>query len=492
MFRNNMEKVFEEVGTYLSPAMEGAITEWLYLEEGFPKLLNGYTPEEYVQDDLLSIRFPNLVAHELATLITQGIDIRIESRGKETATVLQKAIDKYFADCALEVMERVLMVGGLVAKYNGEGFDYISPDSFLVTSYNSEKKMTGGIFFSYATVGNWYYTRAEWHRFDGTDPDGRSIYKISNRCFKSRNGQDVGKPATLSEVPEWAGLEPEMEFHGLEKPLFVYIKTPRVNTVDAQSPYGESIFQKCLPVLDILDTAMSCLNRETKQSMPIMAVDDTTMVYARDGGIKLPPFVKSLGRPSTDSFVQQWQPTLQTEERLKTINWAISYISVSTGFDPGHFAFNGNMVTVNTATQVEAMERHTINTVLAYRKMFDRPEKNGDGRIGYLHDLLYILDAMYVMQGLLPPNQFGNYQIYADFADLTSNEEEDRAFDYQLSQNGYMSKARFLVKHCGVTMEQAIEMVEEAKAEAGASEAVKEEEEVETDENVEQGLDTEM
>ena len=116
MFRNNMEKVFEEVGTYLSPAMEGAITEWLYLEEGFPKLLNGYTPEEYVQDDLLSIRFPNLVAHELATLITQGIDIRIESRGKETATVLQKAIDKYFADCALEVMERVLMVGGLVAK----------------------------------------------------------------------------------------------------------------------------------------------------------------------------------------------------------------------------------------------------------------------------------------------------------------------------------------------------------------------------------------
>jgi len=48
------------------------------------------------------------------------------------------------------------------------------------------------------------------------------------------------------------------------------------------------------------------------------------------------------------------------------------------------------------------------------------------------------------------------------------------------------------VKHCGVTMEQAIEMVEEAKAEAGASEAVKEEEGVKTDENVEQGLDTEM
>ena len=70
------------------------------------------------------------------------------------------------------------------------------------------------------------------------------------------------------------------------------------------------------------------------------------------------------------------------------------------------------------------------------------------------------------MEGKIPPNQFGNYKIYADFADLTSNEEEDRAFDYQLAQNGYMSKARFLVRHLGVTMEEAIQMVEEAKAEA--------------------------
>ena len=485
MFRNNMDKAFP-VRAYLSPAMEGAITEWLYLEEGYPKLLNGYTPEKYVQDDLLSIRFPNLIAHELASLITQGTDIRIESRGAETASALQKAIDKYFADDALEVLERVLMVGGLVAKYNGTGFDYVSPDCFLVTSYGSDKEITGGIFFSYVKVGSQNYTRAEWHRFDGTDADGRSVYKISNRAFKSRNAMDVGRPCRLVEVREWADLEPEMEFHGLERPLFVYIKTPRVNTVDTQSPYGESIFQKCLPVLDILDTAMSALNRETKQSMPMMVVDPTSLEWAKDEGIEIPPFVLALGKPDVENHLDQWQPQLQTEERLKTINWCISYIAFSCGFNPEHFSLTGNVVQVATATQVEALERHTINTVLEYRKLFDRPEKNGNGRVGYLHDMMYILDVMYVMQGVIPPNQFGNYKIYADFADLTSNEEEDRAFDYQLSQNGYMSKARFLVKHCGVTMEEAIQMVEEAKAEAGASE----EQEVPETEVVDEGVKT--
>lgn len=465
MFKNRMENVFP-VKTYLSSSMESAITEWLYLEKGSPKLLNGFTPEKRVEEDLISVRFPNLIAHELASLSMQDIDVRVECSDRIRAGLIQSKIDKHFCDGALDLLERVIMLGGLFLKYNGEGFDEVSPDRFLVTNYSSDGEITGGIFFTYIQNGRDFYTRAEWHRFDGEDADGKSLYKISNRAFKSKLEGDVGRQVRLSEVDEWADILPEVEFHGLEKPLFIYIKTPRVNTVDAYSPLGESVFQRSLPVLNILDTAMSALNRETNQSSPMMVIDSTSLQYARDQGIEIPPYVLALGKPSVDNYVEQWQPKLQTDERLKTVQWAISYIAVNSGFDASHFMFNGQIISVNTATQVEALERHTINTVLEYRKMFDRPEKNGQGRIGYLHDLAYILDVMYTMKGVLSPRYFGRYKLYSDFADLTSNEEEDRAFDFKLAEGGYMSKARFLVRHLGVTMEEAQLMVEEAKAEA--------------------------
>ena len=465
MFKNRMEEVFP-VKVYLSSSMESAITEWLYLEEGTPKLLNGFIPEKRVQEDLISIRFPNLIAHELSELVMQSIDCRVESRDKIRAGVLQSKIDKYFCEGASSLLERVIMLGGLFLKFNGEGFDEVSPDRFLVTNFQSDGTITGGIFFTYMQDGKDFYTRAEWHRFDGVDADGKSLYKVSNRAFKSKLDGDVGRQIRLSEVDEWSNILPEVEFHGLEKPLFVYVKTPRVNTVDAYSPLGESVFQRSLPVLTILDTAMSALNRETNQSNPMMVVDPVSLQVAKDHGVEIPPYVMALGKPSVDNYVEQWQPKLQTDERLKTVQWAISYIAVNSGFDASHFMFNGQIISVNTATQVEALERHTINTVLEYRKLFDRPETNGTGRVGYLHDLAYILDVMLTMQGVLDERYFGRYKLYSDFADLTSNEEENKAFDFKLAESGYMSKARFLVRHLGVTMEEAKAMVEEAKLEA--------------------------
>ena len=467
MFHNNIERAFP-VDVYLSTSMASAIDEWLYLEEGSPKLLNGFIPEKRVSDDLLTIRFPNLVSHELASLITQNTDIQISSKDKFRAGMLQSAIDRYFGQNALEIMERVVMIGGLFAKYNGDGgFDFISPDRALVTAFSSDGDISGAIFFSYMQKGKDFYTRAEYHRFDGVDADGKRVYKVSNRVFVSKIQIDLGRQITLDKAPEeWANILPEIEFHGLMKPLFVYFKTPRVNTVDPYSPLGESIFQKSLSVLNILDTAMSGVNRETKQSMPMLVVDPTSLQTAKNMGIEIPPFVLALGKPTPENYISQWTPTIQTEERLKTINFCISYVAVSSGFDPGHFVFNGNVVSVNTATQVEALERHTVNTVLEYRKLLDRPETNGTGRVGYLHDLAYILDTMLTMQGVLDARYYGRYELYSDFADLTSNEEEDKAFDFKLAEAGYMSKAQFLVRHLGVTMEEAKAMVEEAKAEA--------------------------
>ncbi len=156
LFKTDAEKAFN-VETYLSPEMENAIKLWEKLETGKPP---------WVDQNTRTIRFSNTVARELAKLIAQNIDIKVQARygSGETAEKIQKAIDSHFLKNAQEIIGDQIMLGGIMAKWNGKGMDYIPPDRFLVTEFDSNKDITGAIFFSYYQRDKKFYTRAEWHR----------------------------------------------------------------------------------------------------------------------------------------------------------------------------------------------------------------------------------------------------------------------------------------------------------------------------------------
>ena len=464
LFKTDAEKAFG-VETYLSPEMDAAIKLWGQLESGKPP---------WVKDDTRTIRFSNTVARELAKLITQNIDIKVQSKygTGETAKRIQKAIDDHFLKNAQENMEKVIRLGGVMAKWNGYGVDYIPPDRFLVTEFNSNREVTGAIFFSYYQKEKKFYTRAEWHRFEygeRRDEAGESVsvrvYRVSNKAFVSDNQDEIGRPIDLKNT-KWADIVPEFAAENLEKPLFVYIKNPYSNTIDPDSPLGVSCFSECIEELRWLDIAMSTLGVETEDSEPKMIVGQSAIQYAEANGIELPRMVLKTGLDDmTDKPFEQWQPTLQVASRTNGINFLLSIISYKTGFDPGYFVFNGQTISVATATQVEATERRTINTVGDYRDILSCPDSNGDGRIGAIHDISYIMDAMSVINGESAPSEFGNYEIYADFADLTRNAEEDRSRALLLTDKGFYPKWYYLVHNEGFTEEAARAIVAEAKSE---------------------------
>lgn len=132
LFKTDAEKAFG-VETYLSPEMDASIKLWGQLESGKPP---------WVKGDTRTIRFSNTVARELAKLITQNIDIKAQSKygNGETAKRIQKAIDGHFLKNAQKNMEKVIRLGGVMAKWNGDGMDYIPPDRFLVTDSDSFDK----------------------------------------------------------------------------------------------------------------------------------------------------------------------------------------------------------------------------------------------------------------------------------------------------------------------------------------------------------------
>lgn len=464
LFKTDAEKAFG-VETYLSPEMDAAIKLWGQLESGKPP---------WVKGDTRTIRFSNTIARELAKLITQNIDIKVQSKygTGETAKRIQKAIDDHFLKNAQKNMEKVIRLGGVMAKWNGDGMDYIPPDRFLVTDSDSNGNVTGVIFFSFHQKGKKFYTRAEWHRFeDSTRRDEAGeivavrVYRVSNKAFVSDNQDEIGRPTDLKNT-KWADIVPEFTAENLEKPLFVYIKNPYSNTIDPDSPLGVSCFSECIEELRWLDIAMSTLGVETEDSEPKMIVGQSAIQYAEANGIELPRMVLKTGLDDmTDKPFEQWQPTLQVASRTDGINFLLSIISYKTGFDPGYFVFNGQTISVATATQVEATERRTINTVGDYRDILSCPDSNGDGRIGAIHDIAYIMDAMSVINGESAPSEFGNYEIYADFADLTRNAEEDRSRALLLTDKGFYPKWYYLVHNEGFTEEEARAIVAEAKSE---------------------------
>lgn len=465
LFKTDAEKAFN-IKTYLSSDMENAIQLWQQLE-------NGKLP--WMNEDVRTIRFSNTIARELASLITQNIDIKVQPAygNGEKATFIQNAIDKDFLQNAQANMEKVIRLGGIMAKWNGSGIDYLTSDRFLVTEFDSNGTITGCVFFSYYAEKEKFYTRAEWHRYENVtrknEETGESeqvkVYHISNKAFVSDNKDEIGREIPLTKT-KWADIEPETSIEGLIEPLFAYLKNPFSNTIDPDSPLGVSSFSECIEELRWLDIAMSNLGIETEDSKPIMFVDNSAIRYAENNGIKLPRFLQGLDMGVTpESTVRDWNPTMQVTSRVEAINFYLSIISYKTGFDPGYFVFDGQKITMATATQVESTERRTVNTVLSYRSLLDRPNSNGDGRIGFIHDIAYIIDTMSVMNGETLPTDYGNYELFASMADLTANEEENKAFDYQLSLQGYMSKARFLVRHLGMTEKEAAAMVAEAQEE---------------------------
>ena len=481
LFKTDAEKAFG-VETYLSPEMDNAIKLWGQLESGKPPWLK--------DSDGRSVSFSNTVSRELAKLITQNIDIKVQPAAgftsREKADFIQKAIDDYFSKVAQEKIERVIRLGGMMAKWDGDGIEYMPPDRFLVTSYSSNGDIDGVIFLFYHTEKKKFYTRIEWHRYedgtrtkdDGTVEKFRE-YKISNSAFVSDQEGQIGRPIDLSQTT-WAHIMPEFPPSGksleIEKPLFTYIKNPYSNTVDPDSPLGVSCFSECIEELRWLDIAFSTMGKETKNSSPMMIVDQSVIQYATMNGIELPEFIANVGNLDTGngtggSPTELWQPTLQVTTRTEGINFYLNVIAMKTGFSEGYFTFNEKSG-LATATQVEADERRTINTMMSYRNILDRPNSNGDGRVGAIHDIAYIIDVMSVIREdnetkeiYVNKDSFGGYEIFCNFADPFQNTEEDRQRAYQLMIQGIISKVYYLSKYEGFTEEEARKMVADAKAE---------------------------
>lgn len=454
------------VETIESDVMKAALNDWVNIYQGKP---NWTLPDDKGNIDIESFNFAKKLCNETARLTTLALGIKVE--GSARADWINSFMESYIARMKNEECEKACAFGYIILKPNGNGIDYVMPWDFCPT-HATDGKVDGGIFFDhYHEPGDkWYYTRLEWQRFEEVS-NYMQIYRVTNRTYRSTSTNGIGQECSISETI-WADLQEDVAYQNIDKPLFSIFKMPIANNIDLQSPLGVSVFSNALKELEGLDIAWTRLDDETYDSQHITFLGDSliespgTPVKKRHSsgdivdkiGRALPRRVRILPGSTTGEEYHEETPSLQMSERMTGINHRLDMVGVKCGYSSGQFVLDGKSGAV-TATQVEADDRETIQFITQIR---DNLKVATDG-------LIYALDKLADIYNLAP---LGVYEVAYQWDDITVNKEEDKLFDLQLANQGFMSKARFLVRNMGMTEEEAAAMVAEAQAEQPKEESL--------------------
>lgn len=437
--RTDIGKAFN-VELIQSADMDAALQRWDNISSGKPPWLDR-------EDDVRTYNMAKHISDTRAKLVT--LDIGIAVSGSPRADYLQGICNDLIKRLPDKVADAERL-GGIAIKWNGESWDFALPGEFGITRQDGNGNIVGAIFAEYITHGNDHYTRLEYHRFK----DG--LYLVTNKAFRNRtlgNGQYMlGTPMPLKEVAEWADMQEEVQISGLECPLFAFFRLPGANTIDPASPLGVSAFANAVPELEAIDKAISRKNGEVEDSKHITFVGQSAIRYAKAQNIKLPRFVQGLGVGADDDKpVTEHVPTMLTDQRIKDINFDLSMAGVKCGFSEGVFVMDGQTGMI-TATQVEADDRDTIQTIKADR----------DALRCAIEQAIKGADAITTLMGKAP---LGEYEAEFNFGDITYSYEEDKANWKAYAMQGWIPKWLYFVKFEGMSEADAKALTAEAASE---------------------------
>lgn len=419
-----------------SEQMQSWINECVNIYQGNPCWLDE-------DDHIDTINFAKSLVSETARLVTLGIGIKMD--GSARADWLQEQIDRVYFQLRHWV-EYGCAYGTIVLKPNGDSIDLYTPDMFEIT-HVTNGVIDGVIFHNWKQEGKKWYTRLEYHSFDGDQ------YLITNKCYLGDYPDDTKEQVDISVTP-WSELREETAIANMKQTLFGVFRTPQANNIDMDSPYGLPIFSEAVQELRDLDIAYSRNSKEIKDSKRLVMLDSDRLLPGGMGNMTrdtLPDYIKLVdGDTSTESDVyHEINPTLNTDTRLTGINALLSQIGYKVGFSNGYFVFNES-TGIQTATQVEADQQRTIQFIKDVR---DKLESCLDG-------LIYALDVFASLYKLAPR---GKYEITYGFGDITYNVEEDRARWWGYVQAGRVPAWMYFVKFEGMTEEEAKAMTAEAE-----------------------------
>lgn len=471
---------------------------WKYLYKGYYKpwhtILAPTIKDPLAHRDLERLNMGKAACQELASLIWDeqcevnvSQDTDTEDRhplGDFIARVLR---DNNFTIKMQEHIEQALALGGGALKVWVDGkhdeenniipgterlkIGYCMADQFVPTSWdNAEVKE--GVFISRIAKDGYYYTRLEWHKWNG------ETYYISNDAYRAEMGnskepQDIlgfRYPMSLCfpDIAEFTTIQ------GLEHSLFSYYRTPIANNLDDNSPLGVSIYANALSTLHALDIAFDSFVREFRLGKKRIIVPVQAMRTVIDPDTQMPrrffdasdEVYEALATDDPENLkIRDDTVELRIEEHVSAINALLNLLCLQLGFSSGTFTFDAQRG-VKTATEVISEDSKTYKTVKAAQTQIKTAIER---LVSEIIDVASVYGIQYEGQDVKTLAARG-WECNVTFDDSILQDRQTNINEgVTLCGAGLMSKKTFLCDKLGMTEEQADIELERIRAESGVN-----------------------
>lgn len=431
------------------------------------------------------------VCQELAGMVwTDQSDINITTQGvgPEQTDILSEYVHKVleqnnFSVKMAEAIEQAAALGGEAIKvwyevrHDQDGNEipdsgrikvgYCMADQFVPTAWDNAE-ITEGVFISRIAKDGYYYTRLEWHKWEGT------TYVITNELYRSeirKNGspetQDIlGYRYPLSAI--YPFLNERTELPQIEHSLFSYFRTPVANNIDDNSPLGVSIYGNALETLHALDICFDSFVREFRLGKKRIIVPARMIKQVVDPvtGKSVRYFdaydetYEALSTDDPDSLrIQDNSVELRVEEHVAGINAFLNIFCLQVGLSAGTFSFDAKGG-LKTATEVVSENSKTYKTVKNFQNMVTPAIKT-------LVDNIVMVASMYEVQyeGVsIASEALKGYEVSVVLDDgITQDRQTNINEGITLVNSRLMSKFKFLTDPKygqGLTEEEARQELE--------------------------------
>jgi A118 family predicted phage portal protein len=436
--RNTLEREMQ-VDIVTSDKMARAIQEWTEIYEDRAPWLS-----ETVQ----SMNLGATIASEYARLTTLEMVSKIE--GNEYLNEQYQAV----IDSIRIYTEYACAKGGLVFKpyVSGQNIevDLTQADCFFPTAYNSRGEITGAVFVDTKTIGETLYTRLEYHNLASEG------YYISNKAYKTKNiegNNSIGNEIMLTEVNDWAELEPEIMIQNVDKPLFAYFKVPIANTIDTTSPLGVSVYSRAINDIKEADKQYSRLLWEFEGGE--LAIDASEDCFKKTGTdeFDLPEGKERLyrklryGMDEVNKAFEVFAPQLRDQSFLNGLNSLLKQIEYKSGLAYG--TISDPQQVDKTAEEIKTSKQRSYQSITDTQKALQKA----------LEHLVYCMDIIGQLSGL--PTKGKNEVTFEWDDSILIDAEKERAQDRQDMSAGIMRPEEYRSKWYGESLEEALKNLPE-------------------------------
>lgn len=317
-----------------------------------------------------SLQVPKILARKMSKLVfNEGVEIKINE--DENADEFIKDVFNYskFRKNFGEELEAGYAIGGLVLRpyYDNDTkqikISYARPGSFFPLSHSSND-ISEIAFTTVTKVSEGgkkvKYTLLELHLWE------KGQYVIENELYRSENSDKLGYKVDLRSLDKYKDLERRAILPDFTRPLFVHIKLAGKNNKDMYSPLSLGIIDNSKRQIKDINEKYDQFMWEVKQAeRKVIATEHFFRTsfnqntgeprYNFDSETTAFKMVRS-DEPKIDEFV----PSLRSNEFIETMNFLLQIIELQTGFSPGTFSFDGK--SVKTATEIISENSETYST----------------------------------------------------------------------------------------------------------------------------------